>query len=504
MSIRVSFKPEEANVVTHSGNFHADDIFSLVLMEKIFGSLTVFRSNTIYFDANNFNPDTIIFDIGYGKFDHHQKEGNGYHPNNNPNLKAIPYASFGLLWKEFGHQFCMNITNNNTILAKKLWEEMENNFVIGIDAIDNGIYSFTPEDYNSHRTLSISNIISLFNPYTNNGENVQDALNQALFFARLVFDVTVDRILCRLIGKKIPFKENPKFFTANTVFSFAILSKIYPNSFEKSLFNLDSWNHETYEEHEPAQNSKDFLKKPIPAATLGKIWNKLGFNYCSTLYNYNEAKYVSNFIRSYLIMGLDANTNGILPCSNPEYVPYNIMTISDFIEALNPIEYSEEAYNNCWYVAKKLAQLIITRVENKAFDRVKGKRYVETKIKETLNSDKIENASPISSTTNILVLDQHVHWQDWVATSSLAKKIYFVISPSNKGGYIIQPVPCKYNENGFRKGFPSSWYGLHGDELKKITNISTANFVHRKNGFIGAADDLLGAVEMAKLACEMI
>jgi len=104
MSIRFVSQPELANVITHDGNFHADDIFSLVFLSMLLGDITVFRLANINADYSleSFNKNTFVVDIGYGEFDHHQKGGNGCHPTPNDSKKAIPYATFGLLWKKFG------------------------------------------------------------------------------------------------------------------------------------------------------------------------------------------------------------------------------------------------------------------------------------------------------------------------------------------------------------------------------------------------------------------
>lgn len=501
MSIRFTDVPEEANVITHSGNFHADDIFSLVLLLKILGNLVIFRSDSMLSEAHKFNPSAIIFDIGYGAFDHHQKGGNGFHPTSDSTLKAIPYASFGLLWKEFGLKFCMNIAKNS-VIANKLWEEMENTLVIGIDAIDNGIYPQSPEDYIIHRTMSVSNVISMLNPFSSQGETMIEALNQALFFAEIIFDVTVDRIICRLKGYTSSFQNNPKYFTANTVFSYALLKKMYPNITYEEISDLTSWDNYNYTFHTQIPNNKYISKLPIPTATVGKIWESEGRKYCASFYESAHAEYITNFIRTYFIMGIDAHTNGIFPQTNPEYVHHRIYTIYDFIESLNPIVYSEQAYKDCLYVAVKFALLLINKLERKVIDRLQSQKYVEAKLRESFRYTHNGKSLFNNPDLNILVFDRHVQWQDCIANSPLAKNIFFVISPSNKGGYVIQPVPCKYNKNGYRKGFPSSWYGLHGEELKKLTNIPTANFVHQKNGFIAAAEDLDGAIQMAKKACE--
>lgn len=75
---------------THGGGFHADDVFSSALLRILNPQIEILRGNVV---PEEF--DGIVYDIGRGKFDHHQQQ-KLYREN------GIPYAAFGLLWKEFG------------------------------------------------------------------------------------------------------------------------------------------------------------------------------------------------------------------------------------------------------------------------------------------------------------------------------------------------------------------------------------------------------------------
>ena len=86
--VRVVDKMEEANCITHSGTFHADDVFASAFLDLYLGDVRVFRTNNV--DPSNVSEGVLVYDVGRGKFDHHQndalKRDNG-----------IPYCSFGLL-----------------------------------------------------------------------------------------------------------------------------------------------------------------------------------------------------------------------------------------------------------------------------------------------------------------------------------------------------------------------------------------------------------------------
>lgn len=76
--------------LTHAGHFHADDVFSAALLREIWPDLEIRR---VFEVPNGF--DGLAFDIGGGPFDHHG-------PDRQCRENGLPYAAFGLLWREFG------------------------------------------------------------------------------------------------------------------------------------------------------------------------------------------------------------------------------------------------------------------------------------------------------------------------------------------------------------------------------------------------------------------
>ena len=168
LDCKVTFteKPEEANCITHGGNFHSDETFCNAFFGKFLSEAVVFRAGQTLPEKEILNPNVFIYDMGFGNLDHHQKGGNGTHPSTNTFVKHIPYASFGLVWKNQGKRLCDRIAKayGNSELSQFLWDWMEENLVIGIDAADNGIYPKTPYSHEPFRVLTISNTITLFTP----------------------------------------------------------------------------------------------------------------------------------------------------------------------------------------------------------------------------------------------------------------------------------------------------------------------------------------------------
>ena len=83
---------QNATAFTHSGKFHADDVFSAALLLYLNPEITIIRGNRVPEDF-----DGIVFDIGRGRYDHHQKDSR-------VRENSVPYAAFGLLWEELGRQ----------------------------------------------------------------------------------------------------------------------------------------------------------------------------------------------------------------------------------------------------------------------------------------------------------------------------------------------------------------------------------------------------------------
>ena len=60
---------QNATAFTHSGKFHADDVFSAALLLYLNPEITITRGNRVPDDFEG-----IVFDIGRGRYDHHQKD----------------------------------------------------------------------------------------------------------------------------------------------------------------------------------------------------------------------------------------------------------------------------------------------------------------------------------------------------------------------------------------------------------------------------------------------
>ncbi|MDE7432717.1 MAG: MYG1 family protein [Lachnospiraceae bacterium] len=100
---------------THGGVFHADDVFATALLKILNPNIKITRGFAIPKDFTG-----IVYDIGGGKYDHHQK-GSRVRKN------GVPYAAFGLLWEQFGKK----------LLSEEDAQNFDENFIQPIDQSDN-------------------------------------------------------------------------------------------------------------------------------------------------------------------------------------------------------------------------------------------------------------------------------------------------------------------------------------------------------------------------------
>ena len=164
----------DKTIVTHDGNFHADDVFSIAALKSIFPNFNLIRTRDLAVIAKA----DIVIDVGgeynadTGRFDHHQRGGAGAREN------GIPYSSFGLIWQKYGLALCQN--------NQEVANAVDDGLVSIIDAIDCGHVEGVAQG------ISLSQTISMFNPTWQEDGDFDACFNEAVDFAR--------RILARFIA----------------------------------------------------------------------------------------------------------------------------------------------------------------------------------------------------------------------------------------------------------------------------------------------------------------
>jgi len=151
---------------THAGVFHADDVFSSALLKLINPNIKIKRISSVSKITETDENSYIVFDIGGGRYDHHQE-------NAEIRDNDIPYAAFGLLWRDFYTYFLSKEESFKTIDFK---------FVQKIDASDNG-----------YERAVTSEIFNALNPTWDSEETPDEAFNKALNLAIPMLEAVIKK-----------------------------------------------------------------------------------------------------------------------------------------------------------------------------------------------------------------------------------------------------------------------------------------------------------------------
>lgn len=188
MKIKITENVSEANLITHNGKFHPDDVFSTMFLSKMIDNPILYRASVKDVPENH---NAIMYDIGFGKFDHH---GASARYRNNSNIK---YCSFGLLWEEYGHKYLQSINAED---ENKLFEVIEEKLIKQIDGIDNGLFPKIEAEY---KLLDLDQIIDLFNlSWEEKGDNSINFL-AAVNMAETIFDNLIKREKANIKASKL-------------------------------------------------------------------------------------------------------------------------------------------------------------------------------------------------------------------------------------------------------------------------------------------------------------
>jgi len=136
-------------IATHNGSFHADEVFAIAAMTLLPEPVEVIRTR----NRDALAEADLRIDVGFshdpssGDFDHHQREFDLTREN------GIGYASFGLIWREFGARICGDA---------EVAESVEQTLVQPVDANDTG-QQITKSLVEGVRPMNVNAVIGGFN-----------------------------------------------------------------------------------------------------------------------------------------------------------------------------------------------------------------------------------------------------------------------------------------------------------------------------------------------------
>lgn len=185
-----------------------------------------------------------------------------------------------------------------------------------------------------------------------------------------------------------------------------------------------------------------------------------------------------------LVEGIDAIDNGVFPEIKASY---KVKTISDVIKLYNPSFKSKKTEEEQFIKAVELAKEIFIQLQNQVVGKVKAKKIVEEKLKNT-NKEYLE-------------LEEYMPYEEIILKSEYGQNIKFVMYPSNRGGYGIKTIKKSLEDKTDRQSFPESWAGLEKEELEKKSGIKDINFCH-SNRFLVTCNTKKAAYQVLKEVLE--
>lgn len=161
----------DANAITHAGLFHADEVMATVILSH----LHQIRLNRVLHVPDDLPSNALVYDIGRGKYDHHQKSGNGSREN------GVSYAACGLIWRDFGHELIgREAPELSAAEADAVWRRLDERLMSKIDAADNG-------EISRDEPTALAALISSCNPAWDQNTRSDDAFLEAASLAEIVF-----------------------------------------------------------------------------------------------------------------------------------------------------------------------------------------------------------------------------------------------------------------------------------------------------------------------------
>ncbi len=195
-------------IATHSGTFHADDVFGVGILMGVFPSHTLVRTRKQeLIDAADFAVDVGgTWDATKGRFDHHQRGFDGARPAREVDGATVPgvgYASAGLIWTAYGTQYVQAWaqTHGQTLDAAAVAtvvNSIDHSLVQYLDIVDTGQGDVSPGIF------GLSSLIAQLNTHWLEEAGLDQAAKAQLLETRFREAIAITRkFLDHAISKKV-------------------------------------------------------------------------------------------------------------------------------------------------------------------------------------------------------------------------------------------------------------------------------------------------------------
>lgn len=258
VNLEIVDNEDDANFITHSGTFHADEVMATVFLLNKYGDIKLYRTSTPT------NKEAFIYDVGFGEFDHHALDFDKIRDN------GIKYASCGLIWEKYGMDISSKLNIND---VKSFYDVIEKNIVMDIDRDDNGqALKNEPEI----KMQNIPNLIASFNPNWDDLSSEDKCFLNAVCFANTIFNNISNNIISKqkakvIIDEKINESENGILILDNYMpWKEIVLSSNNPKA-KDILYAVFPSKRGGYNVVATPQSPGSFtVKKPFPSNWAGK------------------------------------------------------------------------------------------------------------------------------------------------------------------------------------------------------------------------------------------
>ena len=127
-------------IATHSGTFHCDEVVAVSMLKMLVNNDFVLTRS-----RDQAKPDLAdivvdvggVFDPSICRFDHHQRGFEEYFTDAYQTKSKL--SSAGLVYKYFGRQLLKETFNCPERFVDRVFAKIYDNFILSIDAIDNGV-----------------------------------------------------------------------------------------------------------------------------------------------------------------------------------------------------------------------------------------------------------------------------------------------------------------------------------------------------------------------------
>lgn len=188
-------------IATHSGKFHADDVWAVAVLDVLFPGCTLIRTR----DPEKIRAADFAVDVGgiwdpqAGRFDHHQKGFAGARQS------GVVYASAGLVWKEHGARCVAQLAGAHAGCelsdeqARQIAYAIDGDLVQYLDMADTGAAKNAPGGYGLSAVVSGFNLNWLDEQRAGGAAEVE-ALRQQRFLRAMEFmrDILVNAVVYRV------------------------------------------------------------------------------------------------------------------------------------------------------------------------------------------------------------------------------------------------------------------------------------------------------------------